>query len=105
VVEAGHDDVGVVEPGLDPEAGDAPVAGAEPFVDLPVGHVGVGAPQFPEDLGVEVGVAGEGAGLGARHGGLGVGRRGVRAATAPPETGAATAPPVLPTMTTWVASG
>ena len=59
---------------MDPELAGTPVAGGEPFVDLPGGHGVVGAPQLTE-LGVEVGVVGEGAGVGAEHGDLGVGEQ------------------------------
>jgi hypothetical protein len=63
-----------VEAGLNPEPGRAPLAVGEPFVDLPVGHVGVRAPQLAEKLGVEVGVVGDVARLGAEHGNSGVGK-------------------------------
>jgi len=61
--------------GLDPKLGGAPVAGGESVVDLPVGHIGVGAPSLTEDLGVEVRVVGNVAGLAAEHGDLGVGEQ------------------------------
>jgi hypothetical protein len=64
-----------VEAGLDPEPWRAPVAGCQPVVDLPVGHVVVGAPQLAEDLGVEVGVVGNVARLAAEHGDPGVGKQ------------------------------
>ena len=60
---------------LDPEPGRPPVAGGEPFVDLPVRHVVVDAPQLTEDLGVEVGVVGQVAGPATEHGDLGVGEQ------------------------------
>jgi hypothetical protein len=49
--------------------------GRQPLVDLPVGHVVVGAQQVPEDLGVEVGVVGDVARLAAERGYLSVGEQ------------------------------
>ncbi len=57
--------------GLGPERWDAPLAGGE-SVDRPVGHGVVGAPCCIEDVGVEVGIVGPGAGLCADDRDLGV---------------------------------
>src|SRR5687768_3358487 len=75
VVEAGHDDIRVMKSCLDPEPSSPPVARGEPFVDLPVRHVLVRAPQLTDDLGVEVGVVRKGARLGSKHGDLSIGKQ------------------------------
>ena len=79
-----------------------PVAGGEPFVDLPVGHRVVGAPHLIEDLGVEIGAVREMAGLGAENGDLGVGEQ---VGDEPAIDGGGDRAAVLPATTTWVASG
>jgi hypothetical protein len=99
-VEAGKQELGVVQAGLDPEPTSAPVAGGEPFVDLPVGHAGVEAPALTELLGT-IGVLAEVARLAAEHGHLGVGKQ---VGNEPAVDGAATEPENLPTTMTWAAA-